>query len=78
MLYKQESCKNLTSSEQGPVSGSGNNENEYSDSMNGDGHLTTTIRFLQTVLRKLKTLLFNFLVIELALKYMNVMQKPEG
>jgi hypothetical protein len=78
MLCEQESCENLTSSEQGPVSGSGDNENEYSDSMNSDGYLTTDIRSLQTVLRELRRLLFNFLIIELALKYMNVMQKLEG
>jgi hypothetical protein len=37
MRFKQECCKDLTSSEEGPMSGSGNKDNEYSDSMIGDG-----------------------------------------
>jgi len=37
MRFKQECSKDLTSSEQAPVLGSGDNDNEYSDSMIGDG-----------------------------------------
>jgi hypothetical protein len=33
MRFKQECFKDLTSSEQSPMSGSGDNDNEYSDSM---------------------------------------------
>jgi len=41
--------------------------------------LTATVRFLRTQLRELRTLSFNFLIIELALKYyMDLMPKPEG
>jgi hypothetical protein len=36
-LKKKECSKDLINSEQGPVSGSGDNDNEYSDSKIGDG-----------------------------------------
>ena len=37
MHFKQACSKDLTNSEQGPMSGSGDNDNEYSDSRIGDG-----------------------------------------